>query len=189
MLKLRHRRVIFMKLITLECPYCNANIEVNAELTQGTCNYCGRSFLIENELKKRREMSEQDGYDFEKGRIRAKKEEEQNEKDRIAKETEKNNRALATIRSNNIAGFWVAFTISMIVSIVLFSFQLLTPYFILYLCGGVTVICFIVKILRLFKSGMYYNFYGYAWIWSAVAEGYIAGAIVRFIYFLLTSSS
>lgn len=184
-----------MKLISLECPYCNANIEVNAELTQGTCNYCGRSFLIENELKKRREMSEQDGYDFEKGRMKAKKEEEQREKDRIAKETEKNNKELAAIRSNNIAGFWVTFTISMIVSIVLFSLQSLMSffalylYFILYLCGVITVICFIVKILRLFKSGMYYNFYGYSWIWSAVAEGYIAGAIVRFIYYLLTSSS
>ncbi len=178
-----------MKLISLECPYCNANIEVNAELTQGTCNYCGRSFLIENELKKRREMSEQDGYDFEKGRMKAKKEEEQREKDRIAKETERKNQALAAMRANNIRGFWITFAISMIISIVLFSLKSLIPYFILYPCGVVTFICFIVKMLRLFKSGMYYNFYGYSWIWSAVAEGYIAGAIVRFIYFLLTSSS
>ena len=30
-----------MKLIALECPKCNAQLEVNEELSQATCNYCG----------------------------------------------------------------------------------------------------------------------------------------------------
>lgn len=71
-----------MQLITLKCPTCNANIEVNSELTQGTCNYCGATFLIDDEVKKRNQLSEEEGFNFEKGRIRAQKEEEQ----RVAQE-------------------------------------------------------------------------------------------------------
>ncbi len=69
-----------MQLVTLKCPTCNANIQVNSELTQGTCNYCGATFLIDDEVKKRDQLSEEDGFNFEKGRIRAQKEEEERQR-------------------------------------------------------------------------------------------------------------
>lgn len=53
-----------MKLITFECPYCSAQLQINSELKQAQCNYCGKSFVLENEL----ENSFQSGYEFEQGR-------------------------------------------------------------------------------------------------------------------------
>ena len=38
-----------MKLIKLKCPNCNADVEVNKDLERATCNYCGASFIIEDE--------------------------------------------------------------------------------------------------------------------------------------------
>ena len=40
-----------MKLITLECPKCNAQLEVNMMLKQATCNCCGFQFLIDDESR------------------------------------------------------------------------------------------------------------------------------------------
>ena len=66
-----------MKLISLTCPNCGAEIEVNTELTKGACNFCGKTFLIEDEILKGKQFLEQDGYNFEKGRIKAQKEEKE----------------------------------------------------------------------------------------------------------------
>lgn len=41
-----------MKLITLSCPKCNAQLQINQELTHAICNYCGYHFLIDDEAKK-----------------------------------------------------------------------------------------------------------------------------------------
>jgi len=38
-----------MKLISLKCPTCNANLEINSELENVTCNYCGSKIIIEDE--------------------------------------------------------------------------------------------------------------------------------------------
>lgn len=60
-----------MKLIALECPKCNAQLEINEELSHATCNYCGCHFLIEEELKHKKASAEDAykmGYDFERGR-------------------------------------------------------------------------------------------------------------------------
>ena len=35
-----------MKLITLTCPKCGAQMEVNPELEAIICNYCGNKMLI-----------------------------------------------------------------------------------------------------------------------------------------------
>ena len=37
-----------MKLLSLTCPNCGANIEVNSELTMCTCNFCGKQFLVDD---------------------------------------------------------------------------------------------------------------------------------------------
>lgn len=60
-----------MKLIALECPKCNAQLEINEELSYATCNYCGCHFLIDDELKHKKASTEDAykmGYDFERGR-------------------------------------------------------------------------------------------------------------------------
>ena len=64
-----------MKIISLTCPSCGARLEMNSGLKQGTCNYCGASFLIEEEKKKLDiEDLKSAGYEFERGRIDAQNE-------------------------------------------------------------------------------------------------------------------
>lgn len=41
-----------MKLVTLSCPNCNAQLQINMELKQAVCNFCGHQFLIDDERQK-----------------------------------------------------------------------------------------------------------------------------------------
>lgn len=66
-----------MKLVDLSCPHCGAKLQVNGELKEATCNYCGQKFLVDDEVHHiQYENVEQAGYDFEKGRQRAKAEQQ-----------------------------------------------------------------------------------------------------------------
>lgn len=38
-----------MRLIKVNCPNCNAKLEVNAEMKRVVCNYCGTTALLDNE--------------------------------------------------------------------------------------------------------------------------------------------
>ena len=40
-----------MKLVVIKCPNCHADVEVNKELEEAVCNYCGNKFLIEDNRK------------------------------------------------------------------------------------------------------------------------------------------
>ena len=61
-----------MKLIDLTCPHCGAHLKVDERLTHATCEYCGASLLIDREtLDVRIVNAEEAGYDFERGRMRA----------------------------------------------------------------------------------------------------------------------
>lgn len=63
-----------MKLIDLTCPKCGATMQVNTELSNGMCNHCGYSFIVDEEVKRveiEHKNSEQAGYEFEQGRMRA----------------------------------------------------------------------------------------------------------------------
>ena len=61
-----------MKLVDLNCPGCGAALKVNSELSKGVCNYCGREFLIDDEIKKLNITNGvQLGYQQEQGRIDA----------------------------------------------------------------------------------------------------------------------
>lgn len=67
-----------MKLIALECPKCGAQLEVNAELTQAVCNYCGFQFLIDDEVKQVKmnlENPRQVGYELAWGEAEQKRDE------------------------------------------------------------------------------------------------------------------
>ena len=41
-----------MKLIDLTCPGCGAVIKVNSELSRGLCNFCGKEFIIDDEVQR-----------------------------------------------------------------------------------------------------------------------------------------
>ena len=40
-----------MKLVTLSCPKCSAQLQINEELSHAICNYCGYHFLVDDEAK------------------------------------------------------------------------------------------------------------------------------------------
>lgn len=56
-----------MKIISLKCPHCEAPLQINSELSRAFCNYCGNSFVIEDELRSERKA----GYEYERGRMEA----------------------------------------------------------------------------------------------------------------------
>ena len=68
-----------MKMIKLKCDQCGASLEVNSELNEILCNYCGNKILIDDEATKLSRMEDaklkakKKNYEFEK--------EVQNEKD------------------------------------------------------------------------------------------------------------
>ena len=64
-----------MKFIELRCKNCKAKLVVDEDNKEATCNYCGTVFKIDDEVKHvQYDNMEQSGYEFEKGRIRAREE-------------------------------------------------------------------------------------------------------------------
>lgn len=75
-----------MKLTSLECPKCNAPLEINPESTNITCSCCGCHFLIDSESGKAMPDSEdiyKMGYAFERGRYERQSQECRNLANRI----------------------------------------------------------------------------------------------------------
>ena len=67
-----------MKLITLTCPKCGAQMEVNPELEAIICNYCGNKMLIDREVVEQKITGGFEfGYQQEQGRLKAQQEEQQ----------------------------------------------------------------------------------------------------------------
>jgi len=66
---------MIMKLINMSCPNCGAALQVNSELKQAQCNYCGNLFYMDDEVQHIQfDNAEDAGYMFEKGRQRAEEE-------------------------------------------------------------------------------------------------------------------
>ena len=66
-----------MKLFSVTCPHCGGKLEVTANSKMVTCEYCNCDFMIDDEVKRvHLTNAEQTGYEFEKGRQRAIREEE-----------------------------------------------------------------------------------------------------------------
>lgn len=64
-----------MKLIELKCPYCGADLKVDSTLKEVVCEYCDSKLAVDDEVQHvQYDNSEQAGYEFEKGRQRAKAE-------------------------------------------------------------------------------------------------------------------
>lgn len=61
-----------MKFINMSCPNCGATLQVNPELKQAQCNYCGNLFYMDDGVQHiQYDNAEGAGYMFEKGRQRA----------------------------------------------------------------------------------------------------------------------
>lgn len=64
-----------MKLVSMVCPHCGGKTELSANTKQAVCPFCGANFAIDDEVRYVRfDNSEQSGYDFEQGRMRAQQE-------------------------------------------------------------------------------------------------------------------
>lgn len=72
-----------MKLLNVHCTNCGAAMKVSENAKVITCEYCNQDFILDDEVKRfMLTNAEQAGYEFEKGRQRAIREAEQEEKDR-----------------------------------------------------------------------------------------------------------
>ncbi len=61
-----------MKLISLTCPHCGGALEISEDAKQANCPFCDSTVIIDDEVKPIRfSNTEQAGYDFEKGRLKA----------------------------------------------------------------------------------------------------------------------
>ncbi len=64
-----------MKLIQTKCPQCGANMLFNANSKQAVCEYCGMTLLVDEGITSVKCINaEEAGYNFEKGRMRARAE-------------------------------------------------------------------------------------------------------------------
>ena len=64
-----------MKLIQTKCPQCGANMIFNANSKQAVCEYCGMTLLVDEGATSIKCINaEEAGYNFEKGRLRARAE-------------------------------------------------------------------------------------------------------------------
>ena len=64
-----------MKLIELKCKNCGAKLMVDPEVKDAHCEFCGIGFQLDDEVQHIKYVDmEQSGYEFEKGRIRAREE-------------------------------------------------------------------------------------------------------------------
>ena len=40
-----------MKLVSIKCPSCGADLEINAEAKQAFCTYCGTKVFVDDEVQ------------------------------------------------------------------------------------------------------------------------------------------
>ena len=64
-----------MRLINLTCPNCGSQLQIDMDNKQARCDFCGNAILIDDGVQHiQYDNAEQAGYEFEKGRQRAKEE-------------------------------------------------------------------------------------------------------------------
>ena len=64
-----------MKLVEMKCKNCGANLKINPDSKDFTCNYCHSTFKLDDEVQHiQYDNMIESGYEFEKGRIKAQKE-------------------------------------------------------------------------------------------------------------------
>lgn len=64
-----------MKLLDMTCPHCGSTLKIQPGSKKAICEFCGSEFLLDDEVRSVQfEDAEEAGYQFEKGRQRARKE-------------------------------------------------------------------------------------------------------------------
>ena len=67
-----------MKLVKLICPNCGAKLEIDGSMQRVFCQYCGTKLIVDQELRHMKwDNAEEAGYQFEKGRMKAQQEAQQ----------------------------------------------------------------------------------------------------------------
>ena len=70
-----HFQELFMQAINFNCPNCGAPIQADAGSRQTTCPYCSSTVMLDDGVQHvQYDNAEQAGYEFEKGRQRARAE-------------------------------------------------------------------------------------------------------------------
>lgn len=82
-----------MKIVDVSCPSCGATLQLNNDDLGSPikCSYCGKIVMIDDEVSKVEHTfvnAEQAGYEFQKGKLRADKEEKEEDID-FSQEPEK----------------------------------------------------------------------------------------------------
>lgn len=68
-----------MRIVEAKCPGCGAQLNVDLDNKQATCEFCGTQFAVDDEVQHLQiDGAEKAGYDFEKGRQKAQAEAAQN---------------------------------------------------------------------------------------------------------------
>lgn len=71
-----------MKIVQITCPNCGGKLEIDDEKKKDYCQYCGTPIILDDEIKRVHvDVTEEAGYKFEKGRIRAHEEKIQEEQE------------------------------------------------------------------------------------------------------------
>lgn len=75
-----------MKIVDVSCPSCGATLQLNSDDLGSPikCSYCGKIVMIDDEVSKVEHTfvnAEQAGYEFQKGKLRADKEEKEEDTD------------------------------------------------------------------------------------------------------------
>ena len=67
-----------MKLVEMKCKNCGATLNVDADSGKVVCQFCSAEFQIDNEVQHvQYDNMVNSGYEFEKGRIQAQREEQE----------------------------------------------------------------------------------------------------------------
>lgn len=83
-----------MKLVELKCNQCGAKLEVNSELKQITCQYCGNLILMDDEIQHiQYDNMGQSGYDFEMGRLKAQEDYNSKQRELVIEQRKKEQQA------------------------------------------------------------------------------------------------
>lgn len=94
-----------MKLIEMKCKNCGAKLKIESEAKSVRCQFCGTEFKIDDEVQHHKlENAEQMGYEFEKGKIRARQEAQQ---ERIQEQRARQQAQYEAERKKNNLKWWI----------------------------------------------------------------------------------
>ncbi|WP_027215970.1 hypothetical protein [Butyrivibrio fibrisolvens] len=85
-----------MKIIAMNCPECNAPLQINSELKKAFCNYCGSQILVDDEVQ-RISISDEDADKIGKAFFNAQTEREFNRTSLIMEQIKELKNAISSI--------------------------------------------------------------------------------------------